>query len=74
MPRWQYAVTFESDTQPPETLRGEVGGSLSAAVGRAVRQSKQRKPSKNRFRSICVLLEKLEEEIEGAEDELSTTP
>ena len=37
MTEWTFAVTFESDTQQPETLRGEVTGSLSAAVRRAVR-------------------------------------
>lgn len=56
---WFYAVTFESETQAPETVRGEAtGGSLSAAIGRAVRQAKQRKPSKNRYRSVVVVLER----------------
>jgi hypothetical protein len=55
---WIYAVTFESDSQAPETLRGEVTGSLSAAVSRAVRLAKQQKPTKNRYESVVVLIEK----------------
>ncbi|MEO8520563.1 MAG: hypothetical protein ABI603_04315 [Acidobacteriota bacterium] len=55
---WAFVVTFESDTQPPETIRGEVAGSLSAAVGRAVRLARQQKPTKNHYDSVAVLLEK----------------
>jgi hypothetical protein len=55
---WTVAVTFESDTQQPETIRGEVAGSLSAATARAVRLAKQRKPTRNHYESVSVLLEK----------------
>jgi hypothetical protein len=55
---WTFAVTFESDTQQPETIRGQVAGSLSAATARAVRLAKQRKPTRNHYESVVVLLEK----------------
>jgi len=55
---WDYAVTFESESQPPETLRGEVAGRLSAAVARAVRLAKQQKPTRNHYESLAVLLER----------------
>lgn len=55
---WTYAVTFESETQQPETVRGVVAGTVSAAVGRAVRKAKADKPTQNRYRSVVVLLEK----------------
>jgi hypothetical protein len=57
--KWKYAVTFESDSQPPETLRGDVAGSLSAAVSRAVRAAKKQKPTKNRYQSVVVLIDKV---------------
>jgi hypothetical protein len=55
---WTFAVTFESDSQQPETIRGEVAGSLSAAVGRAVRLAKQQKPTRNHYESVVVLVGK----------------
>jgi hypothetical protein len=55
---WTFAVTFESNSQAPETIRGQVGGSLSAAVGRAVRLARQQKPTKTHYESVSVLIEK----------------
>jgi len=57
---WKYAVTWESDTAPPETLRGEVSGTVTAASGRALRLAKKAKPTKNHWQSVLVLLEKLD--------------
>lgn len=56
---WTFAVTFESDSQPPETIRGEVTGSPSGAVAKAVRLAKAQKPTKNRYESVVVLVEKV---------------
>jgi hypothetical protein len=59
MPRkWTYAVTFESDIHPPETIRGEVEGSLRAATSRAVRQAKTQKPTQHHIESVVVLIQK----------------
>lgn len=57
--KWTFACTFESGTHPPETIRGEVEGSLSAAVARAVRLAKTRKPTQHHFKSVVVLVEKV---------------
>ncbi len=67
---WNYAVTFESESQQPETVRGVATGSLSAAVSRAVRQAKRQKPTRNRYRSIVVLIERGDTSIEAPGDVL----
>lgn len=66
--RWSYAVTFESTSQPPETVRGEVQGSLSAAIGRAVRRAKRQKPTRNHYRGVVVQVARLDPAGQSAEE------
>lgn len=56
--KWQFAVTFESSSQAPETVKGEASGTLSAAAARAIRSAKKQKPSKNRYESVSILLQR----------------
>jgi len=62
MTKWEYAVTFESNVNPPETIRGVVeetdSGAPSGAAGRAVRQAEKHKPTRSRYESVVVLLVK----------------
>jgi len=44
---WTFAVTFESETQQPETIRGEVAGSLSAGRRSSGAPGEAAKPTKN---------------------------
>ena len=58
MKTWAYYVTFESDTQPCESVRGTVqAGALPTAATRAMKAAKKQKPSKNRARSVVLLLQ-----------------
>lgn len=59
---WTFAVTFESDTQAPETVRGTVTGRLSAALSRAARLARKQKPTRNRYTSVVVLVEKVDKQ------------
>lgn len=56
--KWKFAVTFESATQQPETVRGEVAGTVSAAAARAMRSAKKQKPTKSRYESLSMLLQR----------------
>jgi hypothetical protein len=57
---WTFAVTFESDTQPPETIRGTVeAGSFGPAASRAAKAAKRQHHGR-RFRSVVILLERAE--------------
>jgi len=58
MPEYKYIVTFESDTQPPKTVRGFVKGSLGASARRAIEAAKQQIEGKVHFDSLVVVLEK----------------
>lgn len=62
-------MTFESETQQPETIRGEVAGSLTGAVAKAARRAWKQKPTKNRYSSVVVLLEKRRRDAAEATDE-----
>jgi len=58
---YRYAVSFESDTAPVDTHRGEVeAADVADAVKRAVFRAESARPNKRlRFRSVCVVLEEL---------------
>ncbi len=56
----KYAVTFEFDTRPPETHRGQVEGSAaSTCVSRATREAAKALCPKNWTSMNCVLLERI---------------
>lgn len=53
-----YAVSFESDIHPVETLRGTVNGEDAAeAIRRAVYKAEIARAGKTRFRSLAVVVE-----------------
>jgi len=55
---YDYAVTFELGTQPPETVRGNVeAGGWHTASARAIRAARKSLPKKS-AQSIVVLLSK----------------
>lgn len=57
---FEYAVTFELGSQPPETVRGTVeSGSWHTASARAIRAARKALPKKS-AQSIVVLLSKAE--------------
>ncbi len=61
--RWIVAVTFESETQPPKTWRGEV---VSAGAPSAMRQGlKAAKLAYKgaKWQSLCLILEKAHEPV-----------
>jgi hypothetical protein len=58
MPTYNYWVSFESDTLPVRTLRGEVVGGVGTAARRAIEDAKTQVPGKVHFRSVVVVLEK----------------
>ena len=67
----KYAVTFESDTRPPVTVRGEVESiSLPKLAWRAIKDAREKAP-KIGWSSISILLDRsefaLEAEIEAEE-------
>ncbi len=55
-----YAVSFEHDTQPVETIRGEVEATdAGEAVKRAVFRAEKARVGKWKFRSLVVVVEEL---------------
>ena len=63
--RWNAAISFESETLPPETIRLDVrAGNVVMAAARAVRLAKQQRPGR-RFRSVAILLERAEADAPG---------
>lgn len=60
MPKYIVAVTFESDTQPPKTFRGEVeGAGVPSAISKALRLAKVQFKGA-RWESLVVVLHKPE--------------
>ena len=58
MPTYRYTVSFESDTMPVDTVRGEVVGSDEEdAVKRALRRAVDVRHKKRRPRSLVVVVE-----------------
>lgn len=55
----QYSVSFEFETQPPKTYRGEVtGGSPATCMWRAMRAAKKDLKPVNWSSCVCVLLDR----------------
>jgi hypothetical protein len=78
--KFRYAVSFESDTLPVETFRGEVeSADIADAVRRAVFRAENDRPNKRlRFRSVVVVVEefaaarqKRTNEIKGPREDAS---
>jgi hypothetical protein len=71
--RFRYAVSFESDLQPVRTDRGELSvANASLGARRAVEAARRAFPG-SRWRSLVVVLEKLDSpEDEGPEAQEST--
>ncbi len=60
MKRYTASVSFESDTQPVETVRVTVAAAgLSGAFRRAVVEAQAQKPTLNRYRSVVCVLEEV---------------
>jgi hypothetical protein len=68
--RLRYSVSFESDTQPVQTVGGEVvAAEAPGAARRALKEASTRRPNpRQHWRSVVVVLEKLgaEESDDGA--------
>lgn len=55
---WDFAVTFEFDTDPPVTERGQVGaGTLQVACYRAIKAAKKARP-RTKASSVVILVQK----------------
>jgi hypothetical protein len=71
--RFRYVVSYESDTQPVETVRGEFeanGGAQGLRQG--AREACTHWPKHRSFRSVVIVVERLDMEAEqllGIEDE-----
>jgi hypothetical protein len=67
--RVRYAVTFEFETRPPLTHRGEVeGGFAHTCVMRATREAQRRLKPINWSSMVCVLLERLDKDPDTVAD------
>ena len=65
--RFRYAISYESDTQPVETVRGEFevnGGAQGIRQG--AREACRQWPKHRSFRSVVLVIERL-----GVDDEAS---
>ena len=56
--QYRWAVTFEFDQEPPETVRGEIDVPNPRLGARRAVEAAQRAHPNTRFRSLVVLLEK----------------
>jgi len=71
--RFRYAISYESDTQPVETVRGELDARDGRqAAFRSGRMASRAWPKGRRFRSFVVVVEQLEAEAAEALDETDT--
>ncbi|HMF11590.1 MAG TPA: hypothetical protein VKE94_04770 [Gemmataceae bacterium] len=59
--RFRYVVSYESDTQPVETLRGELDArDARQAALRGGRLASARWPKGRHFRSVVIVVERLD--------------
>ncbi len=59
--RYRASVSYESDTQPVETVRCEFeAGTAKSATVRAAREANRHRPAKRSFRSWVIVVERLE--------------
>jgi len=67
MMRFSWVASYESDTQPVETVRGKIEADSSRqALRRAVRRAIKSRPRQRRFRSWVIVIERLDEVGEHA--------
>jgi hypothetical protein len=60
--RYGYVVSYESDSQPVETIRGEFEAKdRSSAIRQGAREAVRRWPKGRSFRSWVIVVERLEE-------------
>lgn len=58
--QFTYAVSFESDTQPVETLRGEVEAiDAEDAIRRGLRRAVDTRTGRGKYRSLVVVVQDL---------------
>lgn len=58
--RYRHIISFESDTQPVETVRGEIDANgLPQAVSQGAREARKRWPKGRKFRSVVVIVERV---------------
>jgi len=63
----KYAVTFESDTKPPVTVRGEVEStSLPKLAWRSIKDAREKAP-KIGWSSLCIILDRSSYAMEDSE-------
>jgi hypothetical protein len=63
--RFRYVVSYESDTQPVETVRGEFEVARSStALHEGARAAVANHPKGRRFRSFVIVVEQLDIEAE----------
>jgi hypothetical protein len=63
--RFRYAISYESDTQPVETVRGEFEANGGAqGVRQGARVACTQWPKRRSFRSVVVVVERLGGETE----------
>ena len=59
--RYTYSVSYESDSQPVETVRGELEAEdPKSATVRAARAANTRRPKGRQFRSWVIVVERLD--------------
>ncbi len=69
--RYRYAVSYESDSQPVETVYGEFDASgRSTAIHRSAREAVARWPKGRSFRSWVIVVERLDVEAEDTETDV----
>ena len=60
--RYRYTISYESDTQPVETVRGEfVSRDTPSACLQGGREARDHWPTKRRFRSVVTVIEALDD-------------
>ena len=69
--RYPYSVSYESDSQPVETVRGEFeGGGGDSSLRQGARKACAHWPTGRKFRSVVIVVERLDaEEATNAADE-----
>ena len=70
---WTAAVTFESQTRPPDTIRVKVEAvAATTAASRAIREALKQRPGKH-YQSMCVVLDRAGQLSGTARHERPTT-
>ena len=67
--RYRHSVSYESDTQPVETVRGEFeAGGLPQAISQGAREARKAWPRNRRFRSVVVVVERVDLESDEPDE------